>query len=77
MITFLLSVGVLAVMALFLGLRVLLAKDTEVRKPGCANARLFMEEHEACPVCGVTAADQCEQPATALPAAGETQPTRS
>ena len=79
MTTFLLSAGVLAIMAVFLGLRVIFAKDTEVRKPGCANARLFMDEQEACPVCGVTAAEDCAQPA-ATPAAatsGEAQPTRS
>lgn len=63
MTTFLLSVGVLGVMAVFLGLRVIFAKDAEVRKPGCANAGAFMEDHEACPVCGVTAAEDCAQPA--------------
>lgn len=77
MTTFLLSVGVIAMMAVFLGLRVILAKDTEVRKPGCANARLFMKEQEACPVCGVTSAEECSQPASALPTAGETQIARN
>ena len=45
--------------AAFLGLRVLFGKDEEVRKPGCSNANAFMDNQEACPICGVAAGDAC------------------
>ena len=63
--TFILTVGVLGILAAFLSLRVIFAKDEEVRKPGCANARLFMDDQAACPVCGVTSAEQCAVPVAA------------
>ena len=60
--TFILTVGVLGILATFLALRVIFAKDEEVRKPGCANVALFMAGQGACPVCGVGNADQCAVP---------------
>ena len=68
--TVLLAVGLMVLCAAFLGLRVLLGKDEEVRKPGCSNANAFMDDQEACPICGVSAGKECanedgalEQPA--------------
>ena len=51
--TVLLAVGVMVLCAAFLGLRVLFGKDEEVRRPGCSNANAFMDDQEACPICGV------------------------
>ena len=65
--TVILAVGVMVLLAVFLGLRVLLGKDDEVRKPGCANANAFMDEQQACPVCGVEPGQTCaneEYPST-------------
>ena len=65
--TVILAVGVMVLLAVFLGLRVLLGKDDEVRKPGCANANAFMDEQQACPVCGVAPGQTCaneEYPST-------------
>lgn len=65
--TVILAVGVMVLLAAFLGLRVLLGKDDEVRKPGCANANAFMDEQQACPVCGVAPGQTCaneEYPST-------------
>ena len=59
--TIVLAISVLALMALFLGLRVVLGKDNEVRKPGCSNANAFMDSHEKCPVCGVQSSKDCSQ----------------
>ena len=53
--TVLLAVGVMVLSAAFLGLRVLFGKDEEVRRPGCSNANAFMDDQEACPICGVAA----------------------
>ena len=58
--TVLLAVGVMVLSAAFLGLRVLFGKDEEVRKPGCSNANAFMDDQEACPICGVAAGVSCE-----------------
>jgi hypothetical protein len=58
--TVLLAVGLMVVCAAFLGLRVLFGKDEEVRKPGCSNANAFMDDQEACPICGVGAGEACE-----------------
>ena len=57
--TVLLAVGLMVLCAAFLGLRVLFGKDEEVRKPGCSNANAFMDDQEACPICGVSAGDAC------------------
>lgn len=57
--TVILAVGVMILAAGFLGLRVLLGKDDEVRKPGCSNANAFMDQQEACPVCGVAPGQSC------------------
>ena len=57
--TVILAVGVMVLAAAFLGLRVLLGKDEEVRKPGCSNANAFMDQQEACPVCGVAPGQNC------------------
>ena len=58
--TVLLAVGLMVLCAAFLGLRVLLGKDEEVRKPGCSNANAFMDKQEACPICGVSPGATCE-----------------
>lgn len=58
--TVLLAVGLMVLCAAFLGLRVLLGKDEEVRKPGCSNANAFMDQQEACPICGVSPGEACE-----------------
>ena len=69
--TVLLAVGLMVLCAAFLGLRVLFGKDEEVRKPGCSNANAFMDDQEACPICGVTAGEACEnEPAAAPRSAG-------
>ena len=73
--TVLLAVGLMVLCAAFLGLRVLFGKDEEVRKPGCSNANAFMDDQEACPICGVAAGDSCENEST--PASGTTGQTRS
>ena len=57
--TVVLAVVVMVLLAVFLGLRVLLGKDEEVRKPGCSNANAFMDQQEACPVCGVSSGQTC------------------
>lgn len=57
--TVLLAVGLMVLCAAFLGLRVLFGKDEEVRKPGCSNANAFMDDQEACPICGTTAGGSC------------------
>ena len=71
--TVVLAVGIMMLLAVFLGLRVLFGKDEEVRKPGCSNANAFMDQQEACPVCGITPGQNCanepaEATATAAPA---------
>ena len=68
--TVILAVGVMVLAAAFLGLRVLFGKDEEVRKPGCSNANAFMDQQEACPVCGVAPGQSCptEPSSTAAPA---------
>lgn len=68
--TVILAVGVMVLAAAFLGLRVLLGKDDEVRKPGCSNANAFMDQQEACPVCGVAPGQSCptETSSTTTPA---------
>ena len=63
--TVLLAVGLMVLCAAFLGLRVLFGKDEEVRKPGCSNANAFMDDQEACPICGVAAGAACESGAAA------------
>ena len=68
--TVILAVGVMILAAGFLGLRVLLGKDDEVRKPGCSDANAFMDQQEACPVCGVAPGQSCPtEPTTTSPAA--------
>ncbi len=63
--TLLLAIVLMVLCAAFLGLRVLFGKDEEVRKPGCSNANAFMNQQEACPICGVAAGEACEnEPAT-------------
>ena len=57
--TVVLAVGIMMLLAVFLGLRVLFGKDEEVRKPGCSNANAFMDQQEACPVCGITPGQNC------------------
>ena len=57
--TVVLAVGIMVLLAVFLGLRVLFGKDEEVRKPGCSNANAFMDQQEACPVCGVASGQSC------------------
>ena len=70
--TVLLAIGVMVLCAAFLGLRVLFGKDEEVRKPGCSNANAFMDDQEACPICGVAAGVSCEnEPAAAPRTAGQ------
>ena len=72
--TVLLAVGVMVLSAAFLGLRVLFGKDEEVRRPGCSNANAFMDDQEACPICGVAAGVSCEnEPAAAPRTAGQTR----
>ena len=66
--TVILAVGIMVMLAAFLGLRVLLGKDEEVRRPGCSNANAFMEQQEACPICGVVTGEACAEPATAATA---------
>ena len=76
--TVLLAVGLMVLCAAFLGLRVLFGKDEEVRKPGCSNANAFMDDQEACPICGVSAGDACanEDAASAQPADSRSQASR-
>ena len=69
--TVVLAVGIMVLLAVFLGLRVLFGKDEEVRKPGCANANAFMDQQAACPVCGVTPGQSCADEATQAPAAAD------
>ena len=57
--TVVLAVGIMVLLAVFLGLRVLFGKDEEVRKPGCSNANAFMDQQEGCPVCGITPGQNC------------------
>ena len=72
--TVLLAVGLMVLCAAFLGLRVLFGKDEEVRKPGCSNANAFMDDQEACPICGVASGEACENDsAAAPPGAGRTR----
>jgi hypothetical protein len=72
--TVLLAVGVMVLSAAFLGLRVLFGKDEEVRRPGCSNANAFMDDQEACPICGVVAGASCEnEPAAPPRTAGQTR----
>ena len=73
--TVVLAVGIMVLLAVFLGLRVLFGKDDEVRKPGCANANAFMDQQEACPVCGIAPGQGCADEATQAPAAAD--PSRS
>ena len=73
--TVVLAIGIMVLLAVFLGLRVLFGKDEEVRKPGCSNANAFMEQQEACPVCGVTPGQSCANEAT--PAAAAADPPQS
>ena len=73
--TVVLAVGIMVLLAVFLGLRVLFGKDEEVRKPGCSNANAFMDQQEACPVCGVVPGQSCADDATPAPAAAD--PVRS
>ena len=63
--TVILAVAIMVLLAAILGLRVLLGKDEEVRKPGCSNANAFMEQSEACPICGVAPDQGCADPAAA------------
>ena len=65
--TDLLAVGLMVLCAAFLGLRVLFGKAAEVRKPGCSNAHAFLDDQEACPICGVTAGESCENEPAAAP----------
>ena len=58
--TVLLAVALMALCAAFLGLRVLFGKDEEVRRPGCSNANAFMDQQDACPICGVSPDQACE-----------------
>lgn len=64
--------------AAFLGLRVLFGKDEEVRKPGCSNANAFMDDQQACPICGVSAGDACasEDAASDQPAESRSRASR-
>ena len=74
--TVLLAVGLMVLCAALLGLRVLFGKDEEVRKPGCSNANAFMDDQEACPICGVAAGDACENESDGAPrTAGRTRTT--
>ena len=67
--TVVLAVGIMMLLAVFLGLRVLFGKDEEVRKPGCSNANAFMDQQEGCPVCGITPGQNCANE-TPAPSAG-------
>lgn len=73
--TVVLAVGIMVLLAVFLGLRVLFGKDEEVRKPGCSNANAFMDEQEACPVCGIAPGQSCGDEASQATAAAD--PARS
>jgi len=73
--TVVLAVGIMVLLAVFLGLRVLFGKDEEVRKPGCSNANAFMDEQEACPICGVEPGQNCANEADRETAAAD--PPRS
>jgi hypothetical protein len=61
----------MVLLAVFLGLRVLLGKDEEVRKPGCSNANAFMDQQEACPICGVTPGQTCANEAASATAVSD------
>ena len=69
--TVVLAVGIMVLLAVFLGLRVLLGKDEEVRKPGCSNANALMDQQEACPVCGIEPGQDCASESTPATAAAE------
>ena len=69
--TVVLAVVVMVPLAVFLGLRVLLGKDEEVRKPGCSNANAFMDQQEACPVCGVSPGQTCANQSAASTAVAD------
>ena len=69
--TVVLAVVVMVLSAVFLGLRVLLGKDEEVRKPGCSNANAFMDQQDACPICGVAPGQACENETASATAAGD------
>ena len=73
--TVVLAVGIMVLLAVFLGLRVLFGKDEEVRKPGCSNANAFMDQQAACPVCGVAPGQSCVDEAAQAPDAAD--PPRS
>ena len=73
--TVVLAVGIMVLLAVFLGLRVLFGKDEEVRKPGCSNANAFMDQQEACPVCGIAPGQSCADEVTQAPATAD--PSRS
>ena len=74
--TVVLAVGIMVLLAVFLGLRVLFGKDEEVRRPGCSNANAFMDRQEACPVCGVAPGHDCATEPTQATAATERPRTR-
>ena len=77
--TVVLAVGIMVLLAVFLGLRVLFGKDEEVRKPGCSNANAFMDQQEACPVCGIApgqTGQSCADEATPATAAADPPQSR-
>ena len=77
--TVVLAVGIMVLLAVFLGLRVLFGKDEEVRKPGCSNANAFMDQQEACPVCGIApgqTGQSCANEATPETAAADPPQSR-
>ena len=74
--TVVLAVGIMVLLAVFLGLRVLFGKDEEVRKPGCSNANAFMDQQEACPICGVAPGQNCSSEPAQASAAGDASRTR-
>ena len=74
--TVVLAVGIMVLLAVFLGLRVLFGKDEEVRKPGCANANAFMDQQEACPVCGIAPGQNCANEPVQTTTAADPVPKR-